>query len=143
MAVCRKKVVLSLVRALQVLALVAVVTLEYLADKKMGVMRYLVYINAHYDEIFSQGLLMVIVKAGLLLLLASALVYWVYSFFKGKAQQVVGSTFSIVFFTGVLYFLIAFKGLVALNAYYLFLLACAVMIGLEFLWLLANRLMRM
>lgn len=143
MAICREKVVLGLVRALQLLALVAVVTLEYLADKKMGVMRYLVYTNSRYEEIFAHGLLVILIKAVLILLLASALGYWIYSLLNQKGQEVIGSTLAMVFFTGVLYLLIAFKGLLALKAYYLFLLACAVMLGLESLRLIANRLMRM
>lgn len=131
-----KKVVLGMLRLLQLTVFTIVATLEYLADKKMGVMRYLVFKNAYYEEGFLKTPLGISYKFVLVILLVTVLIGLLYVFIKRKERQLTGSIVSIGLITLICYILIFFQDALRLKAYYFFLMAFLAMLVIEFLRLL-------
>ena len=123
-----KKVVFWLTRLIQAAFFIVAAVLEYLADKKMGVNRYLVYKNAYYEEIMAYSLS---VQYVLLMLFVITLVGVLFCFFKRKESTITRNLLGLASIILIMVIFIAFKDFFSLKAYYIFLEALLASLVLE------------
>lgn len=128
-----KKFTLRFMTLIQIAVLIAVATLEYLSDKKMGVMRYLMYKSSYYEETVFNPDLTYVYKCILVILLLFSIVALLVSFVKIKKPKVTINLFSVMSLNLIIYIFISLKGTIDLKAYYFFVIAFLVVLLAEYL----------
>lgn len=118
---------------LQAIILTPPLVLEYLSTRKMGVIRYLVYLEREYGEVYLCNNSFIFYKVGIIILFIIAIIMLISYYKKNKNKRLfVELTLNVVINLIAVIFIFngGFKGL---NAYIVFLLAAFVIVILQYI----------
>lgn len=130
------KIFIALIAFIDIAVLSAVFLLEYLSGKKMGVMRYLVFMKREFEAgWFNPAAIRIY---GVILILSVVLFssFSLHSIVKTKAREMIRSAILGAVFSCICYFLLIICGTLNLKAYYFFVIALFIMIVLQYVFLI-------
>lgn len=133
-----RKFALGFMILTQMAVLFAVATLEYLSDQKMGVMRYLLFKNAYYDETIFNSDHANVYKFILVALILISFLALLGSFIKIKIPKITMNIFSVMLLKLLVYIFISLKAVIELKAYYFFMIAFLIILVIEYIKLFLN-----
>lgn len=119
--------------ALQIGVIIPVLLLEYFSTRKMGVMRYLVYINRKYEATILNSLQIIIYKYILIISIIFCSILLTYNILKNRYKLF---TQSLIFnlILNLCGIVIIFSKLInTLNAYFFFLISIFVIVILQYI----------
>ncbi len=117
---------------MQVAALIPAVVLEYLSDKKMGVMRYLVFKKRIYEEsTFNANLMKIYIMLliGMAIISFLMLIYNIVKAKNSKLKNIIMNSF-VINLMGIIF--IVWKKTLNLQAYHFFLISVFIIIVLQY-----------
>ncbi|AKN32006.1 hypothetical protein Ccar_14495 [Clostridium carboxidivorans P7] len=124
------KIILTI---MQMIVLIPGIVLEYLSDKKMGVIRYLVFKKQVYEQGIFNSSLMNMYKSILIAAFFIVIIMIIYKSIKIKSNKFIKSGLSTIIINLLCMIFIASKKAVALEAYHFFVIAIFIIVILEYL----------
>ncbi|WPC43244.1 hypothetical protein [Clostridium sp. JS66] len=122
------KIILTI---MQMIVLIPGIVLEYLSDKKMGVIRYLVFKRQAYEQGIFNSSLMNIYKSLLIATFFIVIIMIIYKSIKIKSNKFIKSGLITVIINLLCIIFIISKKAVALEAYHFFVIAIFIIVILE------------
>ncbi|AKA72448.1 hypothetical protein [Clostridium scatologenes] len=123
------KIILTI---MQMIVLIPGIVLEYLSDKKMGVIRYLVFKKQVYEQGIFNSSLMNMYKSLLIATFFIVIIMIIYKSIKIRSNKFIKSGLSTIIINLLCIIFIASKKALALEAYHFFVIAIFIIVILEY-----------
>lgn len=123
------KIILTI---MQMIVLIPGIVLEYLSDKKMGVIRYLVFKKQVYEQGIFNSSLMNMYKSLLIATFFIVIIMIIYKSIKIKSNKFIKTGLSTIIINLLCIIFIASKKALALEAYHFFVIAIFIIVILEY-----------
>lgn len=131
----KTKVILTI---MQIIVLIPAIVLEYLSDKKMGVVRYLVFKRQIYEHGIFNSRLMNIYKSLLIVTFFIVIIMIIYKSIKTRSNKFIMSGLITIIINIFCVIFIISKKSVALEAYHFFIIAIFIIIILQYFKLILD-----
>ncbi|AWI06421.1 hypothetical protein [Clostridium drakei] len=128
----------AILTIMQIIVLIPAIVLEYLSDKKMGVVRYLVFKRQVYEQGIFNLRLMNIYKNLLIITFFIVIIMIIYKSIKTRSNKFIMSGLITIIINIFCVIFIISKRSVALEAYHFFIIAIFIIIILQYFKLILD-----